>query len=773
MYIWLEKHPDASKAIRIGVLLSFIALGVYIRAIPALKYGLELQGNDPWIEYWTTNYTYTHGLLSWWSLTQSNPVTHIFWYPWGRDFTLSTYPGMTLVAAATYPLVQPLHITLKDWVALQPLLYAVLSTILVYLAVRELMDGSELAGLIAALLYAVLPAAADRTMIGFVEKEGAGATFIFLFIYLYSKMIKIDHCRDPKKKLLYAILSGLAMAMVGWFWGGYQYLFTAFSLFMVVYPLVSREKLTLRFILYNLEVSLSSLLFVALAPKNYKALGLIPTISFKLGVMALALYTLPLIYYIGVKKKILNPWRYLGLLVVIGIASVYIISMGYIHVSGRIAYALGLRYLVHEPLVYSVEEHQPALQAHGLVGVLNTWGGPPFLLSIIGALYLLYKGRADHLLTATLFFIAFYAYMNATYFEALAAAFGVITNATLLGFLLKQVVPSKKEIERRRRGVVTLRERFSPGRVIALILLVLISIPTVTTIADNVEKHQYMIPSIMSSASGFGKNPAWYEAIDFLRNSTGENALIISWWDYGYWIGVCANRASVADGATLNSSQIRLLAQFLTSFNESEALDILRKLHAPEDETYVLVFDVFWFLKTGENQYVVQPFDQYTMAGRIDIPKSIWMIRIGRRDPADYLYLYVIQAQQRKRAIVSPRFDKPETLPLIYKMMVDGILYLNEQEVNQTYMFRWYTGSETSLEPAYQPVRDYLGVETEIQASTYSVLMPQDRSRSSMVHFKPYKIIVSSYNPPIQSQDGNAELRVVIFIYKVDFTGSP
>ncbi len=771
--MWLEKHPDASKAIRLAVLIGFIILGVYIRAIPALTYGLELQGNDPWIEYWAANYTYTHGLAAWWSLTQENPVTHSFWYPWGRDFTLSTYPGIAVLSALTYPIVQPFHISLKDWVALQPLVYAVLSTIFIYLAVRELMDGSELAGLSAALLYAVIPAAADRTMIGFVEKEGAGTAFIFLFIYFYSKMVKTPHKTMAKKKLLYAILSGLSMAMVGWFWGGYQYLFAAFSLFMVLYPLISRGEPSLEFILYNLEVSLSSLLFVALAPTNYKALGLYPDIKPRIGLIALALYIFPIIYYIGYRKKILNPWRYLGLLVAVGVVGVYLISLGYIQAGGRIAYALGLRFLVKDPLVYSIEEHQPALQAHGLVGVLNTWGGPPFILSIIGALYLLYKGRADHLFVASLFFIAFYAYMNATYLEAVAAAFGVITTAVFIGFLLKHIVPTRHEIERRKKGRVTIHEKFGIGRTLALVLLVLIAIPTATTVADSVEKHYYMIPSIMSSGSGFGKNPAWYEAIEFIKNNTGEDAVIISWWDYGYWITVCTGRRSVADGATLNGTQIKWLGRFLTAKNESEALWILQNVfHTPEDETYVLVFDVFWFIKVGENQYVVQPFDQYTMAGRIDIPKSIWMIRIGRRDISDYLYLYVIGD---RRISIAPRFDKPEALGLIYRMMVDGILYLNEQDRNNTYMFRWYSGTEMSIEPRYKIIEENLGIDKEVKVSSASqmaIFTSGDRSRTSMVHFKPYKIITAPYIPAIVSTDGKAELRVVIFIYKVDFSGS-
>ncbi len=789
----LEKRRNLSRVIKCIVLILAIALTLYIRLVPALEiidkygveYALELQGNDPWIEYWVANYTYHHGILSWWSLKPNDPAAgpliKKFWYPYGRDITTTTYPGIPVIAALTYPIAQCFGLSLKEWVALQPLFYAVLTVIFVYLAVKELMDGSELAGLTAALVYAVLPAAADRTMVAFTEKEGAALPFAFLFIYLYSKMIKVPYTM-PKKKILYAILTGLAMAMVGWFWGGFQYIFVVLPAFMVLYPLVSREEIRLEFILYNLLISLSSIVFVSIAPTNLKVLGLCPFSFKKIGFLALLSYILPIMYwYFSVKKKLFTKLTYFGILLFIGIVAIIGISLGFISFGGRLLYAVTpspLRSFVHlGPLVESIEEHQPAFRAHGLVGVLYSWGYIGFFLAIFGAFYLFYLGRADHLLVSIIFLIAFYAYINATYFEAAAATFGVVSISAFIAYLLLKLIPKKKvrtKKRRRTKTVVTIHEKGIGTRLLALLLLIIIAIASSAAAARYVDEHKHMLPSIFTSGSGIGPNDAWYKAIEFIKSNTSEDALIVSWWDYGYWITVNTGRATLADGATLNGTQIKLLAKILTSFDEKEALDILKnKLHAP-DETYILVFDVFLFRKVGNNTYLVTPFvppGQLRMVGRVDIPKSIWMIRIGERDASKYLYLYKLSETD---LLISPRFDKPENLPLIYRMMVDGILYLNEQEnkgnvsiANRTnYIFQWFTGSETSIEPFYRRYVKDLGVEKEIQSSyqNYVLFEYKDRSKSAMKYIRPYKIIFS----PFQNYPS---LYTVIFIYKVDFSG--
>jgi dolichyl-diphosphooligosaccharide--protein glycosyltransferase len=773
-------HHEA--IIKYSLIIFLIALGIYLRALPAIHYGLELHANDPWIEYWQANYTYYHGLGSWYTLTRANPATHIFWYPWGRDFTLSSYPAQPLWSAATYPLVAPFGLTIKDWVALQPLVFAVVAFIAIYLAAKEIMDGSDLAGISALLLYVLVPSASDRNIVGFVEKEGLALGFVFLAVYFYSKMIKSLEKGSTEKQLTYALLTGLMIAIVGWFWGGYIYVLGSLVGFLVLYPLFEPKKVDMKFIEYNLLVFVSSIIFELPSPKNIANLGFYPKFHISVGVIYIAALTLPVLFYylhnrpeiLHRKKPLLTPAAYLVVLIIISIAGAAAIALGYISLSARYAWALGLRFVKAPPLVQSVEEHQPALVANGVQGVFTSWGtgflwlffASPLILAIIGGFYLLYKGRADRIYVALAFFTAFYAYMNATYFEASASAYGLLVAGVFLAYLMEKSVPSRQAVVARKKGRVTLRTR-SDYSIIALILVLLVFVNLAQSGVYSYQQHSRMIYSIMAGGAPINaRTDAWYETLDFLRHNVSSNALIVAWWDYGYWISVGAHRATVADGATLNSTQISILAKILTATNETEMIQLLRELHAPVNNTYILTFDVFQFrIMDNGTRYIVSPAipSASGMVGLVDIPKSIWMIRIGGRDISKYFYLYT----SKNFALISPRFDQPDNLPVIYKIMVDGIIQLNKIDKNHTYIFQWFTGSTSSLDPRYKRLEDQMGIRYQVTITSYKTITTLNRPK--MKYLKPYMVIAEPFEGLAQ---GNTVLMDVIFIYQVVFPSS-
>ena len=777
IYEALDKRPELSKILTAVLLAVFTSIGIYLRALPAIRWGLELHANDPWIEYWQANYTYYHGLLSWYTLTRANPATHIFWYPWGRNFVLSAYPGLPIWTALTYYITGAFGITVKAWVALQPLVFAGITFITLFFAVREIMDGSNIAGLMAALLYAVVPAASDRTIVGFVEKEGVAMAMVFLFLFFYSKLMKTYKRRnvDVKKKILYLVLAALSMASVGWFWGGFLYVWAGVIIFMILYPLLASKEITANFLKYNIALVFLSVFFASAAPSIPEALGFYPRFHVKsIGVMLLASMILPVIYYLlanskHVKKRILTPGRYFLILLFGVITGIVLAAKGILPIGGRIAWALGLRFFGASPLTESIAEQQPALVAKGLLGVLTAWGTgtyalffvSPLILAIVGAFYLLYKGRADRVYLALSFLIAFYAYMNATYFEATAATYGLAVAGCFLGWLFMKFIPSKKEVMERKRGRVSFRHK-SSARIIAFIFVVLALINLTAAGAVTYDSHIKMVPSIMAGGAPVNaKTNAWYDTLKFLREHTGKDALVVAWWDYGYWISVGAHRYTLADGATLNGTQISLLAKVLTAYNETEAVKILKELKAPENQTYILVFDVFRFIPGKNNTITVVPIvGGGTFVGLVDLPKSYWMVRIAREDVSKYFYLYIVQSQ--RLAFLSPRFDEPNKLALIYKIMVDGILYLNYEDKNHTYYFVWYTGNVQPVSPEYQPFAEKVGIKYQITVTSTRTLTFIDRPHFK--YFKPYKVIAEPY----QGLPGYYE---VIFIYKVDFQG--
>jgi dolichyl-diphosphooligosaccharide--protein glycosyltransferase len=75
--------------------------------------------------------------------------------------------------------------------------------------------------------------------------------------------------------------------------------------------------------------------------------------------------------------------------------------------------------------------------------------------------------------------------------------------------------------------------------------------------------------------------------MQWLRENTPEDAVIASWWDYGYWISTLGERKTLADNSTLLDWQIRKIAAMYMS--------------TPEDAWQILTTDV----KTDVSSYYV------------------------------------------------------------------------------------------------------------------------------------------------------------------------
>ena len=166
-----------SKYISLALLIFAVVFGCYLRLMPlinAINEGIvdrypeaRLYELDPYAMYWVTKYLVKNGLTSWWHLTRDNSVTHIFWHPWGRDFTHTELPGLAFFAAATYHIVKLFNVDLLTWMSLIPVLSAALSIIGVYLLCKEI-TNSKAAAVASALLLSLV--FVDRSIAGFTVK---------------------------------------------------------------------------------------------------------------------------------------------------------------------------------------------------------------------------------------------------------------------------------------------------------------------------------------------------------------------------------------------------------------------------------------------------------------------------------------------------------------------------------------------------------------------------------------------------------------------------
>jgi dolichyl-diphosphooligosaccharide--protein glycosyltransferase len=113
------------------------------------------------------------------------------------------------------------------------------------------------------------------------------------------------------------------------------------------------------------------------------------------------------------------------------------------------------------------------------------------------------------------------------------------------------------------------------------IIAVLLMVPMVYPEKLNWSNSNVGIPiTILNSGTQFNVSTNdWADAMQWLRENTPEDAVIASWWDYGYWITTLAERKSLADNSTLIDWQIRKIATAYMS--------------TPEDAWQILTSDVY------------------------------------------------------------------------------------------------------------------------------------------------------------------------------------
>jgi dolichyl-diphosphooligosaccharide--protein glycosyltransferase len=165
--------------------------------------------------------------------------------------------------------------------------------------------------------------------------------------------------------------------------------------------------------------------------------------------------------------------------------------------------------------------------------------------------------------------------------------------------------------------------------------------------ATHAASEAYASPSIVLASQGADGSRVIFddyrEAYYWLRMNTEEDARIMSWWDYGYQVGTLANRTTIVDNNTWNTTSLATVGRALAR-SEEEAYPILQSL------------DV---------DYVLAVFGGMTGYQSDDIAKLLWPVRIsGNEFPHIQESEYFADGQFRLDASGSPTLLNS----LLYKM---------------------------------------------------------------------------------------------------------
>jgi len=574
-----------SIIISITLLILVVAFGIYLRILPLVNshfygYPTFLDELDPYSNYYVVKYLLDHGLLSFWDLKPPNPAAEIFWYPWGRDFTKTDVPGIYYTIYFLY-LPFSRYIDLMTFMAYMPVIAAAISLIGVYLVSREI-SGSEIASVIITGLVATF--FMDRTVAGFMVKYTIAIMITPWIFYIFIKAFKTN-------KTLYYMITGLLLAYSAYSTGLFAASYVPIYATLLLAPFVMKRE-DLRKLLINTVLMSIPVLIVFVSTPIYgyiyvvKNLGLVPIAV----IFMLTIYDYVYISYL--KKRALLT--YVGTLIGVVVVGVILLQTGFLGIAGKAAQALGF-YHVLGTLSFTIAEYQPTNMGY----VLNIYGSV-FILSIFSVIYNLYLTFYRKDLVA--FFISIqglimlYVLTNLSYFLSLAVISMALTASSFLGLLVRHSSTM----------FIKLRRYFSFSSLLAVILLISILLSHVYIVYSyHIPAYRTHLPMIVTSGISVSiPSDAWIQALKWIRNNTDPDSVIVAWWDYGYWISVLGRRASVADGSTINGTQIELLAKFFTATNESDAIKILREdLRLKPNKTYILVYDVFTVNRYGE--YIV------------------------------------------------------------------------------------------------------------------------------------------------------------------------
>ncbi len=609
----------------IAVLAIAFSTAFIMRSYPA-KYGFYLNEFDPYFDYRATKFIVENGLEQYWQWHDT-----MSWYPEGRDIPKTSQSGLHIVSAYLYMIFGG-GSSLLDFTIILPVILGSLTTIIVFALVRTL--GDTTAGMFAALLFAFTPSIIQRGNLGWFKSEPLGLFFGLLAIYLFISAIK-HH--EKKYAIAKAVTGGLGLGLANASWGGVQYFSIPISIFFICLPFFRKD------IQLPMYVAIAFTIFTLISAGAFPR----PGMSFVLGLPGIALIGgTAFLIIANFLKKISQPRRQIRntlflLIAFFAIAISFLLAGTYYSSSFRYLNAINPFLSSQNPLVESVAEHFTPT-------IVDYFTDYSILLMFAGlGAWIAFKRRDDMSLFALIIGLTG-VYVSATFARLMVfSSIGIIVLASLgLYEVTRSILEYREHLASRSTTLKTakLKKKLEHGRVqtpikriiriaYVAIIIFMLSIPLLDYRGILYPQNSNWLssadvpPSIANGGTGYRlQTDDWINALDWISKNTPKDAVIASWWDYGYWITTMGNRTSLADNATINQTRIETLAKMFME-DEEEGIKIAKDLKAD----YILVYVV------GQRYGGVNGTSFYSLGNGGDESKKQWFLRIGGFNESNYL----------------------------------------------------------------------------------------------------------------------------------------
>jgi len=558
-----------------SALLLVLFLAILIRLSPVVSGNYLIKAFDPWIQYYNAEYLATHSVFDYF-----NWVDFKSWFPEGYARG-NLRPGLTFTVVTIFQIVNSIGIpiSLYDICFYFPAFMGGASVLAIYLLGKEVLDRR--CGLVAAFFLAFNPGFMQRTMAGFFDNETIGVFATLMTFYFFVKALRTG-------KILDSFLGGLFLGYLALSWGGYYFVY-------LILPLVCAILILLKKYDSNVLIAYAGVEGVGLLIFSYSYNFSYVNFFTSLELFGIFLFTILLIIFhlIHIKKGD-YPRLYNGLLDLVKWGLIPVVVGGGIIIwlaPDLIPFGFGKRLLsVISPLVRenlnivaSVAEHMPSSWS---VFYYNTL--IPLTLLPLGLFFLFKRGNAADYLLLTFIILIFYftgSMIRIILLFAPAAclvgAYGLVSILKIFGSFYGE---NRMGISRKRKRQV--KRMVGKSEIGAVYFIV-----GIMCFAQVIHASNISIVQLSQSQISPGDFHDWEETLTWMKTNLPGTGVVVSWWDYGYWITPIGNMTTVNDNGTINQTRIGMTGMALMQTNEIYSAKVFKNLHAD----YVLVyFGMLW-----------------------------------------------------------------------------------------------------------------------------------------------------------------------------------
>ncbi|MBI1970510.1 glycosyltransferase family 39 protein [Candidatus Woesearchaeota archaeon] len=426
---------------------------------------------------------------------------------------------------------------------------AILSVIPAFFLGRKL--GGPMSGFFSAMLIAVHPTFMSRTLGGTSDTDAYSIFFSLLIFFFFIQAMTAE---ERKRRLLWAILSGVSIGLFSFAWEGWWYAFDfilAITGIYFCYLLFQYRNDLKKELLHGTlrDILLTVILFIAVAGISISLITNVQTFT----------------------ESVRQPLSFINL-------------------------KAATQSTVIWPNVYTTVAELNDVSTRQVVDIVSggrTVGKILMSLAILGIILLVLKAimgkgeKEEHsaailysLLLVIWFLGTWYAATKGIRFVMLAIPPFVLAVSMSLS-LVEKKVSSFFEKELHVPALLT-------SAISVIIFLFLIGV--ISLLPPSLCKHGMCAESkYMGYASTPSYNDAWEFTLVKIKENSKEDAIINSWWDFGHWFKAGADRAVTFDGASQNRPHAHWMGKVLLTDNEAEAVGILRMLDCGGNDAFEIL----------------------------------------------------------------------------------------------------------------------------------------------------------------------------------------